>query len=128
APGRPGEQLVGGQLHVLVGVGVRGELAGRVRVEPRERDHGPAADAARDVLERRGVRSAGLELLAHEALLLTGLVEVLEARRRRPPAISAAVPAPAADTAETLRQLTRLHESGVLTDAELERIRARLNV
>jgi len=31
---------------------------------------------------------------------------------------------PPADPAETLRQLTQLHESGVRTDAEFERLRA----
>ena len=37
-------------------------------------------------------------------------------------------PAPAqADTAESLRKLDELHASGVLTDAELESLRARLS-
>jgi len=36
--------------------------------------------------------------------------------------------APPADPAETLRQLTELHESGVITDAELESLRARAGV
>jgi hypothetical protein len=35
---------------------------------------------------------------------------------------------PPADPAERLRTLTELHERGVLTDAELERLRARLGV
>jgi hypothetical protein len=39
-----------------------------------------------------------------------------------------APPAPPADPAETLRQLTELHGSGVLTDAELEALRARAGV
>ena len=34
----------------------------------------------------------------------------------------------AADRDETLRELKELHERGVLTDAELERLRARLRV
>jgi hypothetical protein len=33
-----------------------------------------------------------------------------------------------ADSAETLRELTELHESGVLTQAEFEGLRARLRV
>jgi hypothetical protein len=43
--------------------------------------------------------------------------------RPSPPAPAAATPPPA-DPAETLRQLTQLYESGVLTDAEFERLRA----
>jgi hypothetical protein len=46
--------------------------------------------------------------------------------RGRPPA--AAPAAPAADPAERLRQLSELHERGAITDAELERLRARLGV
>jgi hypothetical protein len=33
-----------------------------------------------------------------------------------------------ADSAEKLRELTQLHERGVLTQAEFERLRARLRV
>jgi hypothetical protein len=36
--------------------------------------------------------------------------------------------APRANPAETLRRLTELHESGTITDAELEGLRARLRV
>jgi hypothetical protein len=46
--------------------------------------------------------------------------------RRRPPPAAPAVPA--GDPAERLRQLTELHERGAITDAELERLRARLGV
>ena len=35
---------------------------------------------------------------------------------------------PSRDPAEALQELTELHRSGVLTDAELERLRARLRV
>jgi hypothetical protein len=35
---------------------------------------------------------------------------------------------PTADPAETLQELSELHQRGVLTDAELERLRARLGV
>lgn len=42
-----------------------------------------------------------------------------------PPAPAAAPPA---DPAATLRQLTELHENGVLTDAEYETLRARAGV
>ena len=42
--------------------------------------------------------------------------------RRSPPAPTPA----AADPAETLRQLTELHERGVVTDAELDGLRARI--
>jgi hypothetical protein len=47
--------------------------------------------------------------------------------RHAPPAAEAAPPQPA-DPAETLRRLTELHESGILTDAELESLRARAGV
>ena len=40
-----------------------------------------------------------------------------------PPAPVTPREAPRADPAETLRQLTELHESGVVTDAEFERLR-----
>jgi hypothetical protein len=60
---------------------VRRQLARCVRVEPRERDHRPAADPPGQVLERRGVRAAPLELLAHQALVLARLFEVLAKRR-----------------------------------------------
>jgi hypothetical protein len=43
----------------------------------------------------------------------------------RPPA---AAPRLSADPAETLRELTELHERGVVTDRELERLRASLGV
>jgi hypothetical protein len=35
---------------------------------------------------------------------------------------------PPADPAKTLRELTELHNGGVVTDAEFERLRARLGV
>jgi hypothetical protein len=38
------------------------------------------------------------------------------------------VATPPADPAETLRQLTQLHESGVLTDSEFESLRAHAGV
>jgi hypothetical protein len=41
---------------------------------------------------------------------------------------AAAVTPPPADPAETRRRLTELHERGVVTDAELERLRALLRV
>ena len=63
---------------------MRGELAGGVWVEPGEGHHRPASDAAGDVLERRGVRAATLELLAHEPLVVGGLVEVLAEGGREP--------------------------------------------
>jgi hypothetical protein len=34
---------------------------------------------------------------------------------------------PAADPAESLRNLTELHERGIVTDAEFDRLRGRLN-
>ena len=43
----------------------------------------------------------------------------------RPPA---AAPRRPADPARTLRELTELHEQGVITDAELDGLRARLSV
>jgi hypothetical protein len=43
--------------------------------------------------------------------------------------VRAAMPKPArADPAETLSELTELHASGVITDKELEKLRARLRV
>jgi hypothetical protein len=44
--------------------------------------------------------------------------------------VSSAMPAASArrDSAETLRELTELHQRGVLTQAELDRLRARLRV
>jgi hypothetical protein len=44
---------------------------------------------------------------------------------RRPPATSAR---PAADSAETLRELTELHERDIVTDAEFEVLRADIRV
>ena len=44
---------------------------------------------------------------------------------RRPPPV--ATPSPA-DPAETLRELTKLHQRGVVTDAEFERLRAGFRV
>jgi Short C-terminal domain len=50
--------------------------------------------------------------------------EAPHARRSTPP-----VTGPARDDpAETLRELTELHQRGVVTDAEFERLRARLRV
>jgi Short C-terminal domain len=45
-----------------------------------------------------------------------------------PPRTPGAAARPAADPAERLRTLTELHERGVVTDAEFERLRARLGV
>jgi len=45
---------------------------------------------------------------------------------QRPP--PAAASRPPADPAETLRELTELHERGVVTDAEFEALRAGLRV
>jgi Short C-terminal domain len=42
-----------------------------------------------------------------------------------PPAVATRPPA---DPAKTLQQLTELHERGIVTDAEFERLRARLSV
>ncbi len=45
------------------------------------------------------------------------------------PSRQAPVPSPSGrDSAETLRELTELHQRGVLTDAEFEGLRARLRV
>ena len=56
---------------------MHGQLAGRVRVGAGEEHHPPAADAAGDVLDRRGLRAAPLELLADRALVSRGLDLVL---------------------------------------------------
>ena len=45
-----------------------------------------------------------------------------------PPAGAPRPEAPGHDPAETLRELTELHQRGVLTDAEFEGLRARLRV
>jgi Short C-terminal domain len=45
--------------------------------------------------------------------------------RGTPPAVATRPPA---DPAKTLQQLTELHERGIVTDAEFERLRARLSV
>src|SRR5262245_2542262 len=44
-------------------------------------------------------------------------------RKALPQSSPPAAPPPPADPAETLRQLTQLHESGVLSDAEFESLR-----
>src|SRR3954469_17712943 len=48
------QELVGGELEVLVGERVRGELAGRVRLALREQDEALAPDGHHGVLELRG--------------------------------------------------------------------------
>jgi hypothetical protein len=48
--------------------------------------------------------------------------------RRPPPRAAPVAPAPAADPAERLRELTELHERGAITSAELERLRGRLSL
>ena len=50
--------------------------------------------------------------------------EAPHARRTTPPIAGSARD----DPAETLRELTELHQRGVVTDAEFERLRARLRV
>jgi hypothetical protein len=45
-----------------------------------------------------------------------------------PRSAAPATAAPPADPAETLERLTQLHESGILTDAEFEALRARAGV
>src|SRR5215217_4896240 len=76
------EQVVRRQLHVLVGVCVRHELAGRVRLGARERDHSDAARARHQVLHERAVCRARVQPGAHAALLLACLLEVLAERAR----------------------------------------------
>jgi hypothetical protein len=57
-----------------------------------------------------------------------------QGRRWAEQTVRAAFPArraptpPTADRAERLRSLEELHERGVLTDAELERLRARMGI
>jgi hypothetical protein len=43
-------------------------------------------------------------------------------------AFPAAAPPPQADPGETLRELMELHQRGVVTDSELEALRARMGV
>ena len=87
APSYPRQQLVCGQLHVLVGECVGGQLAGGVRVEPREGDHRPAADAPSDVLELGGIGTARLKRLRDETFLVARFIEVgAESIRQERPA------------------------------------------
>jgi hypothetical protein len=57
-----------------------------------------------------------------ERTMRAGLPSPASSARGTP---AAAVSPSPADPAETMRGLTRLHERGILTDAEFERLRAR---
>jgi hypothetical protein len=70
------EELVGGELEVLVGERVRRELAGRVGLASGEQDEALAADGHHGVLELRGRGAVGVEALSHEALVALGLSQV----------------------------------------------------
>ncbi len=75
--GDPAQQLVGGKLHVLVGIDVHRELAGCVRVCLGEQDHAPSTEPSGDVLDGRRSGVAPLELRAHQPLVLARLYEML---------------------------------------------------
>src|SRR3954471_24421794 len=80
APRDAQQELVGGELEVLVGEGVGGELAGGVRLAAGEEDEPLAADRHDGILELGGRRAVGVEALAHEPLVALGLGEVLAER------------------------------------------------
>src|SRR5436190_911850 len=63
-----GEQLVEGELEMLVGVGVGRELAGGVGLELREQREPDAGSPSRQILDRRGLGVALVEKLAHPSL------------------------------------------------------------
>jgi hypothetical protein len=70
------EQLVGRELHVLIGVGVRGELPRGVGVQLGEPDHSYPARLAGRVLDLRRLRSERLEAVPDALFVHLGLLEV----------------------------------------------------
>jgi hypothetical protein len=71
------QELVCGQLHVLIRVGMRDELARRVRLGAREQDHPDPAGARREILDLGRVRFEGVQSPANESLLFLRFSEVL---------------------------------------------------
>src|SRR3954453_5294045 len=76
APRDAQQELVGGELEVLVGEGVSAELAGRVGLAAGEEDEPLAADRHDGVLELGGRRAMRVQALADEALVALGLGQV----------------------------------------------------
>ena len=74
--GDAAEQLEGGELDVLVGEGVRHQLAGGVRLGAGESDEALAGDRADEVLDDRRLGIARLEAIANEPLVVLRLAQV----------------------------------------------------
>ena len=73
----PAQEVVRGELHMLVGKRVRNELSRGVRLSTREQDEALSGQRPNDVFEGGGLCPARLEALTHQTLVALGFGQVV---------------------------------------------------